>query len=390
MIRRGECQSQALYRREVERLPQLSDAQAQVLIEWMLQAHEQGAEHLRTTVRNVLLEGSLHLVPAIAQRYAARGEVDPLDLIQEGNLGLLERLDAGVNIDQSWRAYATELIHRTVAHALTENSLLIRVPSLALRRAHQRGEAEQYYAMQPESLDAPLPQRDGLCLADLLQAPSQTPDEWGRQISRRLRVKKLLAQLPQRERQAIAWRFGLAEDDQHEHSYAEIAQKLGVQVSIAYELIQRALSMLAGERETPTQREERQAQARAARLQAQHEQRAAARQRKAEERQMRLHAAYQELLQHPGNITAEALAHLARVSKQVAVAYLQQVCSDEAQQLGIQRRTWLRLVSAYHRLQGQHVAITSRSLSRAAGVHWGAAQRFLTARQSQQEEVAVC
>jgi RNA polymerase sigma factor (sigma-70 family) len=392
---RDECQSLTLYRRELERLPQLSDEQAQALVDWMLQACEQEMEQRGTSIRNSLVEGSLYLVLPIAQRYAARGEVDVLDLIQEGNLGLLERLEAGASIDQSWRAYASELIHRTIAHALMDNRLMIRVPRTALRKAHQHGQAEQLYAMQPESLEAPLPQRDGITLADLLEAPSQITEPEQTTHHRRQQVKQLLAALPERERLAIEWRFGLAEDDQREHSYAEIAHKLDIQVSLAYELIQRGLAMLAGSRETPEKVEARRDQERKARLQARIEdaqRRFAEQQRRAEERQMRLDAAYQELLGQPDNITAEALASRARVNKKAAVAYLQQVCPDEARQLGMQRKTWLRLVSAYRRLQAQQSLITPRSLGAAAGVPWRAASRFLNAREPQQqrEEVAVC
>ncbi len=386
-------QSLNLYWQEVERLPQLSDEDAQALVEWIGMAQTgQASAQLGTTVRNALVEGSLHLVPPIALRYAASRQVEVLDLIQEGNLGLLEALESGADIEQTWSAYATGIIRHVIAHALVDNSLTIRVPYMSLRKAKLQGQAEELYEMQPDSLDAPLPKCDGLCLADLIEAPASGGESASAAQHRRQRVEQLLAALPDQERLALQLRFGLAEDDQREHSYAEIAHKLDIQVSAAYGLIARAIEMLQGLRETPAQREERQAEVRNAQLRARLEAaglRVTVQQHKARERQARLDDAYRQLCQQQGNITAEALAELAHVSKSVAVAYLQQAQPDgEARQLGMTRKTWLRLVRAYHQLQEQRANISTQVLSTVAGVTWRAAERFLTAQQ-QQKELAV-
>jgi RNA polymerase primary sigma factor len=429
----AQGQSFQQYCREVESLPQLSEEEALALVQQVRAARSQEDRSQEDReARSALLEGSLSLVLSIAPHYVSR-RVELLDLVQEGNLALLNAIDTCTDIKQSFTAYASNVIRHAICAAM-DGALPIRVPRSTLQKARKQNAADGYYEMQPLSLDMPLRDQPGRCFGDTLEAitaASLSPEEAEEQ---RHQVAQLLDTLPEQERRALQLRFGLDENDQHEHSFEEIAAKLRIHERTARAVITRGILMLKGQRETPQQRESRQAKAREARLenayaelqqqqapiteeslaQAAHvhnsaaaeflrthdhihapqqmQQRACRLQTNEQARRERLDAAYARLMQQEEAISADLLAEVAQVKKNVACAYLREVGYGKSI-AGMTPKTYLKLMQAYQQLQPHPSASMSvQRLAQAAGVKWQAAFRFLSVQrqaQSQEEKVAV-
>ncbi len=431
-----EAQYQGLqqYRREVEALPQISEEEALVLIQQVIRARsEDFFSSEDREARNRLIEESLHLALAIAPRYASH-RVDLLDLVQEGNLGLLNALDTCTGIKQSYTAYVSNVIRHAICAAM-DGALPIRIPRSTLQKARKQQAADELYEMQPLSLDMPLRDQPECCFGDLLEAPaasaSLSPEE-AEQL--RSQVEQLLDTLPEPERRALQLRFGLDEDDQHEHSFEEIAVKLGIHERVARTVVARGILMLKGQRETPQQRAARQAKEREARLEnayaelqraaatiteeslaqaahvhnsaaaaflrahgythtLQQQQRVSRQHTNDQARRERLDAAYARFMQKEEAISADLLAEAAQVKKNVACAYLREVGYGGKTITGMTPKTYLKLTRAYQQLQPHPSARMSvQRLAQAAGVKWQAAFRFLSIQhqaQSQEEKVAV-
>src|SRR6266487_2708242 len=263
-----EAQYQSLqqYRREVEALPQISEEEALVLVQQVIRARsEDFFSKEDRDARSRLIEESLHLVLAIAPHYASH-RVDLLDLVQEGNLGLLKAIDSCTGIKQSYMAYVSNVIRHAICAAM-DGALPIRIPRSTLQKARKQNTADEFYEIQPLSLDMPLRDQPGRCFGDTLEAittaASLSPEEAAAQ---RQQVEQLLDTLPEQERRALQLRFGLGEDDQHEHSFEEIAASLGIHERVARTVVARGILMLKGQRETPQQRAARLAEERETRL----------------------------------------------------------------------------------------------------------------------------
>ena len=431
-----EAQYQGLqqYRHEVEALPRISEEAALVLVQQVIRARSEDffSREDRET-RNQLIEESLHLALAIAPRYASH-RVDLLDLVQEGNLGLLNAIDTCTGIKQSYTAYVSNVIRHAICAAM-DGALPIRIPRSTLQKARKQQAADELYEMQPLSLDMPLRDQPDCCFGDLLEAPaasaSLSPEE-AEQL--RHQVEQLLDTLPEQERRALQLRFGLDEDDQHDHSFEEIAVKLSIHERVARTVVARGILMLKGQRETPQQRAARLAEERETRLAnayaelqraaviiteeslalaahvhnsaaaaflrahgythtlQQKQQRACRLQTNEQARRERLDAAYAHLMQQEEAISADLLAEMAKVKKNVACAYLRQVGYGKTI-TGMTPKTYLKLLQAYQQLQPHPSARMSvQRLAQAAGVKWQAAFRFLSVQhqaQSQEEKVAV-
>jgi RNA polymerase primary sigma factor len=207
--------------------------------------------------RQQLIETNLPLVIAIARHYSLPG-VPLLDLIQEGNLGLIraaEKFEAGHGC--RFGTYATFWIRQAVSRAATRQSHLIQLPEEVARRlgkvrrvvAHlwqengrapqpeqiaqasqiQRDEVLQLLGLieQPISLDLPMDQETDFSLADTLEESAAcAPDERAAQQDLSEQVHRVLNLLPPRERFVIIHRYGLG--DGRSHTLLEIGQELGL------------------------------------------------------------------------------------------------------------------------------------------------------------------
>ena len=207
------------------------------------------------TARDHLIRANLRLVISVAKRYARRG-LSFLDLIQEGNIGLI-RATKKFDYHRGFKfsTYATWWIRQAITRAIADKGRTIRVPVHVIeqlthmRRSHQRlaqqlgreptpeelaldldievERVEQLLrvAQRPTPLDTLVDSEEETSLADLI--PDDTavpPDETFVERELRRQLDGVLANLSPREAMVVRLRYGLM--DGRKHTLAEVGRKL--------------------------------------------------------------------------------------------------------------------------------------------------------------------
>ncbi len=234
--------------------------------------------------RRKLIESNLRLVIAIARRYTSTG-VPLIDLIQEGNLGLIraaEKFDYRRGCH--FGTYATWWIRQAVSRAAGEQSRLIHLPEhVATRLRKVRRIAAQLsqengldplpeqiaeagnidvnevidllgIIEQPVSLDAPVDDEARYSLADTLEdSAAPAPAETASQHLLGEELHKALALLTPRERSVITLRYGIG--DGRSRTLLEVGKELGISRERVRQLEVVALMKLRGISSSATLRE---------------------------------------------------------------------------------------------------------------------------------------
>lgn len=241
-----------LYLREIGKIP-LLNAEEELELAQKVVAGDKRA-------KDKMAEANMRLVVSIAKRYSGRG-LDFLDLIQEGNTGLLRAVEK-FDPDKGFKfsTYATWWIRQAITRAIADQARTIRIPvhmvetinkllrtqrrmTQELNREPTIVELAKELEMEPEkveyvikikqditSLDAGVG-RDGddeeSILADFIEdEDSKTPEESATSQLLKEQIQAVISTLSEREQKIIKMRFGL--DNDKSHTLEEVGQEFAV------------------------------------------------------------------------------------------------------------------------------------------------------------------
>ncbi len=220
------------YLKDIGRVPLLS---AEEEIDLAMRIAENDEE-----AKKRLTEANLRLVVSIAKRYVGRG-MQLLDLIQEGNLGLIKAVDKfDYTKGFKFSTYATWWIRQAITRAIADQGRTIRIPvhmvetinkvkktsSLLLHRNGREPNEEDIaqelnmpiervreimrISQEPVSLETPIGEEEDSHLGDFIpDDDALSPDEAASKTLRKEKINEVLKTLTPREAKVIALRFGL-------------------------------------------------------------------------------------------------------------------------------------------------------------------------------------
>ncbi|HOB10726.1 MAG: RNA polymerase sigma factor RpoD [Acetomicrobium sp.] len=238
-----------MYLREIGKIPLLTKEE-EVELAKRVEAGDEEA-------KKKLIEANLRLVVSIAKKYIGRG-LSFLDLIQEGNLGLIravEKFDYRKGFKFS--TYATWWIRQAITRAIADQARTIRIPvhmvetinklirvsrqlvqqlgreptveeiAQALELLPEKVEDIQRIAQEPVSLETPIGEEEDSQLGDFIEdKDSPNPEEATAGQLLREQLEEMLGELTEREREVLRLRFGL--EDGRAHTLEEVGKRFNV------------------------------------------------------------------------------------------------------------------------------------------------------------------
>ena len=238
-----------MYLKEIGKIPLLTPEQELDIAKRMAEGDE--------SARQVMTEANLRLVVSIAKRYVGRG-MQLLDLIQEGNLGLLKAVEKfDYTKGYKFSTYATWWIRQSITRAIADQARTIRIPvhmvetiNRVIRTAHSMVQslgreptaeeiaAEMHMelpkveeilkiAQEPVSLETPIGEEEDSHLGDFIQdEEASQPAEAASYTLLREQLEEVLTTLTPREEQVLRMRFGLT--DGKAHTLEEVGKEFDV------------------------------------------------------------------------------------------------------------------------------------------------------------------
>jgi RNA polymerase primary sigma factor len=241
-----------MYLKEIGKVPLLTAEEEIELSKQMEEGGEVGRQ-----ARQRLAEANLRLVVSIAKRYVGRGMLF-LDLIQEGNLGLIKAVEKyDYRKGFKFSTYATWWIRQAITRAIADQARTIRIPvhmvetinrlirvqrQLLQELGREPSPEEiaqemdipvekvreiQKVSQEPVSLETPIGEEEDSHLGDFIQDENvQVPAEAAAYTLLREQLNEVLLTLTDRERQVLRLRFGL--DDGRARTLEEVGREFHV------------------------------------------------------------------------------------------------------------------------------------------------------------------
>lgn len=238
-----------MYLREIGKVPLLTLEEEQAVARRIAEGDESAVKDMT--------EANLRLVVSIAKRYVGRG-MQLLDLIQEGNLGLLKAVEKyDYTKGFKFSTYATWWVRQSITRALADQARTIRIPvhmvetmnkltqtSRKLQQELGREPTEEELAevmhmtpervneirqmcMEPVSLESPVGEEDDSHLGDFIEDDSGSqPAEAVSQTMLRQQLMEILDTLSPREAKVLRLRYGL--DDGRPRTLEEVGREFNV------------------------------------------------------------------------------------------------------------------------------------------------------------------
>ena len=250
-----------MYLKEIGRVPLLSADEEIVLAKQIEAGAAEDATYkeiqLSKKAKKKLVDANLRLVVSIAKRYVGRGMLF-LDLIQEGNLGLIKAVDKfDYTKGYKFSTYATGWIRQAITRAIADQARTIRIPvhmvetiNKLIRISRQllqdkgreptpeeiaegmgitaeRVREIQKIAQEPVSLETPIGEEEDSHLGDFIEdQDAVAPDDAASYILLQEQIEDVFTCLTDREQQVLILRFGLK--DGKPRTLEEVGQHFNV------------------------------------------------------------------------------------------------------------------------------------------------------------------
>lgn len=241
-----------MYLKEIGRFPLLTFDEETKLAEAIVAGGEEGE-----MAKQMLAEANLRLVVSIAKRYSGRG-MQFLDLIQEGNMGLMKAVD---KFDHTkgfkFSTYATWWIRQAITRAIADQARTIRIPVHMVETINKLIRIQRQLlqdlgrdpspeeigkemdikpervreilkiAQEPVSLETPIGEEDDSHLGDFIEDDAiESPIDYTNRVMLREQLDEVMDTLTDREENVLRMRFGL--DDGRMHTLEDVGKQFKV------------------------------------------------------------------------------------------------------------------------------------------------------------------